>query len=167
MTMTFGEFSRALEDGAKPAASLNENGRPTSRGSGYQLDGEAIAAVDVALELGRPLLISGEPGVGKTELGYAVARTLQIPDIYLPSVKSTSDAGELFYTYDALQRLRDAQLGGNAAAARDVGDYVEFQALGRAILSAHPRSAVASMLRGKHASAWDPAAAPRRSVVVI
>jgi MoxR-like ATPase len=163
MIMTFGELSRALKDGAKPAASLNENGRPTARGSGYQLDAEAIAGVDVAIELGRPLLVSGEPGVGKTELGYAVARMLQIPELYLHTVKSTSDAGELFYTYDALQRLRDSQLG----KAGDVGDYVEFQAMGRAILSAHQRSTVAPLLRGKHAEASGGAAAPRRSVVVI
>lgn len=163
VTKTFGELSSALKNGAKPAAALNENGRNTARGSGYLLEDEAVAAVDVAIELGRPLLVSGEPGVGKTELGYAVARMLQIPDLYLHSVKSTSDAGELFYTYDALQRLRDSQL----SKAGDVGDYVEFQAMGRAILNAHPRSAVAPLLRGKHAEGWDGNAASRRSVVVI
>nr|WP_256467881.1 MoxR family ATPase [Bradyrhizobium sp. 18] len=161
--MTFGELSRALKNGAKSAAILNENGRPTARAAGYLLEPEAIAAVDVALELSRPLLISGEPGVGKTELGYAVARMLQIPDLYLHTVKSTSDAGELFYTYDALQRLRDSQLGKEG----DVGDYVEFQAMGRAILSAHQRSAIAPLLRGKHVEAGNNAPAPRRSVVVI
>jgi MoxR-like ATPase len=165
--MMFGELSRALTGGPAPSDALKENGRPTGRGVGYQLDQEVIAAVDVALELGRPLLISGEPGVGKTELGYAVARALQIPDIHLHTVKSTSDAGELFYTYDALQRLRDAQLGASAGAARDVGDYVEFQAMGRAILGAHQRSAIGPLLRGKHQTEWDPGAKPGRSVVVI
>lgn len=91
VTKTFGELSSALKNGAKPAAALNENGRNTARGSGYLLEDEAVAAVDVAIELGRPLLVSGEPGVGKTELGYAVARMLQIPDLYLHSVKSTSE----------------------------------------------------------------------------
>jgi MoxR-like ATPase len=164
--MMFGELSRALADAPAPSDVLKENGRPTGRGTGYQLDQEVVAAVDVALELGRPLLISGEPGVGKTELGYAVARALRIPDIHLHTVKSTSDAGELFYTYDALQRLRDAQLGG-AGTGREVGDYVEFQAMGRAILCAHQRSAIRPLLRGKHEKEWDPGARPSRSVVVI
>jgi MoxR-like ATPase len=165
--MMFGELSRTLKNETKASTDLRENGRRTSRGLGYQFDDEVIAAVDVALELGRPLLISGEPGVGKTELGYAVARALKIPDVYLYSVKSTSDAGELFYTYDALQRLRDAQLGAQAGLGitADVGDYIEFEAMGRAILSAHERSAIGPMLRGKHKGEFD--VAPSRSVVVI
>jgi MoxR-like ATPase len=169
----FGELTRALKDKdkdkEKPTAIVYEGGRPTGRGRGYQFDNDVIAAIDVALELGRPLLISGEPGVGKTELGYAVAHALRIPNLFLHSVKSTSDAGELFYTYDALQRLRDAQLGSSPGSdsARDVGDYIEFQAMGSAILKAHARSSIAAMLRGKHDKEWKPDAPPSRSVVVI
>jgi MoxR-like ATPase len=170
--MTFGELSRALQTDPTRVASgvVRENGTTTSRGIGYQFDADVIAAVDVALELGRPLLISGEPGVGKTELGYAVARALQISDVHLHSVKSVSDAGELFYTYDALQRLRDSQLVAGTQGlvqARDVGDYVEFQAMGRAILSAHPYGAISTLLRGKHLNEWPESRAPSRSVVVI
>jgi MoxR-like ATPase len=170
--MMFGELSRALkgEPNAAGAAGVKENGKPTKRGLGYQFDDDVVAAIDVALELGRPLLISGEPGVGKTELGYAIARSLTIPNIYLHAVKSTSDASELFYTYDALQRLRDAQLiagGRGAGSASDVGDYIEFQPMGRAILSAHKRSAIAPLLRGKHEAEWSESTEPSRSVVVI
>jgi MoxR-like ATPase len=165
----FGELSRALKDGNKVDAWVYDGGRLTNRGRNYEFDDDVVAAIDVALELGRPLLVSGEPGVGKTELGYAVAHALKIQSLFLHSVKSTSDASELFYTYDALQRLRDAQLrtGTTEDPPRDVGDYVEFQAMGRAILNAHPRSAIAPMLRGKHQSEWKADALPSRSVVVI
>lgn len=174
--MSFGQLSQTPEDDGQHV--LLENGRRTPRGMGYQFDDDTQAAVDVALELGRPLLISGEPGVGKTELGYAIARRLRIPRVYLHSVKSTSDASELFYTYDALQRLRDAQLGstvpGSAApqpgpaVTSDAGDYVDFQAMGRAILDAHNRAAIGNLLRGKkHKVEWNLETEPCRSVVVI
>src|SRR5262245_48811247 len=179
--MGFGQLSSAPEDDAGHV--LLENGAQTIRGMGYQFDDEIKAAVDVALELGRPLLISGEPGVGKTELGYAIARRLRIPRVYLHSVKSTSDANELFYTYDALQRLRDAQLGatdankpGNAGGDADAqanklseaGDYVDFQAMGRAILDAHDRKSIGKLLQGtKHKTEWGEQTTPSRSVVVI
>jgi MoxR-like ATPase len=169
--MMFGELSRAIKAGGRSSAQtiLKENGKPTNRGLGYQFDDDLIAAVDVAMELGRPLLISGEPGVGKTELGYAIARSLEISNVYLYSVKSNSDASELFYTYDALQRLRDAQLGAGvpSISAPDVGDYIEFQAMGRAILSAHRYNAIAPLLRGRHLTEWSESTGPSRSVVVI
>jgi MoxR-like ATPase len=167
--MMFGELSLARAAGTNPppATEVKENGKVTTRGLGYQFDGDAVAAIDVALELGRPLLVSGEPGVGKTDLGYAIARWLEIPNVYLHSVKSTSDASELFYTYDALRRLREAQLtAGKDEAPSDVGDYIEFQAMGRAILSAHNRTAIAPLLRGKHVELWK-TTSPNRSVVVI
>ncbi|RDJ23361.1 AAA family ATPase [Bosea caraganae] len=176
--MSFGQFAAIWNvdrEGARAdAVALTENGAPTLKGKGYQLDGDVVAAVDVALALGRPLLVSGEPGCGKTELGYAIARRLGIDRLYLHSVKSNSEAGELFYTYDALSRFRAAQLRetqdgvAKAALYDDVGDYVEFQALGRALIEAHESAAVAPLLRGKHRPDPEkPTAPPRRSVVVI
>jgi len=174
--MSFGELSMALAKDPSGAAAnemeLTENGKLSQKGRGYQLGTDLIAAVDVALALGRPLLVAGEPGCGKTELGYAVARRLGIERLLLHTVKSSSDAGELFYTYDALQRFRDSQLGqaktpdAPEPTQIDVGDYVEFQALGRAILDAHEYDEIAHMLRGKHRKNQPPRP-PRRSVVVI
>lgn len=98
--MTIGELATAFArqgksgDAGKP---LHENGATTPRGSGYVLDPEIIRAVDVAIALGRPLLVAGEPGCGKTELGHAVARRLGIETLHLFTVKSTTDATELFY----------------------------------------------------------------------
>jgi MoxR-like ATPase len=165
--MTFGQLAQLLGPDLRLAqhSELFENGRPTFRGMGYEFNQDMVASADVALELGRPLLVAGDPGVGKTELGYAIARGLGVTNIYFHSVKSTSDAKDLFYTYDALQRLRDSRL--EEGGARDVGDYVDFQAMGLAILGAHERSAIEPLLRGKHIAAWKAAPAPRRSVVVI
>ena len=40
---------------------------------GYLPAPDMVDAVNVALELGQPLLVTGEPGTGKTQLAYSVA----------------------------------------------------------------------------------------------
>ncbi|WP_017314572.1 AAA family ATPase [Mastigocladopsis repens] len=79
---------------------------------------DLVKAVNLAIYLQRPLLLQGEPGCGKTLLACAVAnefgkrqRVKQYP--YFPwYIKSTTRAKEGLYTYDAVGRLRDAQLVG-------------------------------------------------------
>ena len=58
----------------------------------YLPDSPLVEAVNLAIALGRPLLLQGDPGCGKTRLAYAVAYTLGLPleECY---VKSTSRAG--------------------------------------------------------------------------
>ena len=166
--MWFDAFSTSAADQGKP---LFDNGRATAKGLGYEFHGDLIAAVDVALGLGRPLLVAGEPGCGKTELGFAIARCLGLAQAHFYSVKSTAESRDLFYSYDAIGRFRDAQLAqfetlpGVAREMRDVGDYVEFQALGRAILDAHPRENISHLLRGRFT--YEHPGAPQRSVVII
>ena len=49
------------------------------QGQGYFADRRLATAVFLALKLGRPLLVEGEPGVGKTELAKALSRVLTPP----------------------------------------------------------------------------------------
>lgn len=157
---TFGAFSRAAEPDA--GARLLVNGEPSGEGLGYDFSPALVSAVDVALWLGRPLLVTGEPGSGKTTLGYAVARRLGIERAYLFVTKSTSEARDLFYRYDALGRFRDAQAQGAAEAA----DYLAYQALGAAILDAHDPATIRHLSVGR-SHGWTPPARPCRSLVVI
>ncbi len=78
-------------------------------------------AVNAAVILGRPLLIKGEPGTGKTQLAIEVARSLERP-LYEWHIKSTSKAQQGLYDYDAIARLRDSQLGDERV--RDIGNYI-------------------------------------------
>ncbi|MFZ9904117.1 MAG: AAA family ATPase [Steroidobacteraceae bacterium] len=78
-------------------------------------------AVNAAVTLGRPLLIKGEPGTGKTQLALEVAGALGRP-MFEWHVKSTSKAQQGLYEYDAVSRLRDSQLGDPKVA--DIRNYI-------------------------------------------
>ncbi len=78
-------------------------------------------AVNAAITLGRPLLIKGEPGTGKTMLAEEVARSLDMP-LFQWHVKSTTKANQGLYEYDAVSRLRDSQLGDERV--HDIGNYI-------------------------------------------
>jgi MoxR-like ATPase len=78
-------------------------------------------AVNAAITLGRPLLIKGEPGTGKTMLAEEVARALDMP-LYQWHIKSTTKANQGLYEYDAVSRLRDSQLGDERV--HEIGNYI-------------------------------------------
>ena len=67
-------------------------------------------AVNVSILLGKPLLITGEPGTGKTQLAYSVAHTFDLGKPLVFNTRTTSTATDLFYSYDALKHLQYAQL---------------------------------------------------------
>jgi MoxR-like ATPase len=127
-----------------------------TRGTTYRPGEHEVEMVNAALYLRRPLLVTGAPGTGKSSLVYAVAHELGLGPVLRWSINSRSTLGEGLYQYDALARLRDAnleQLGqskgsgrflgiGPVAAARggDIGRYLKLGPLGTALLpSARPR----------------------------
>lgn len=102
----------------------------------YLPDAGLEAAVEVALELGMPLLVTGEPGTGKTQLAYWAAGKKEFslhPQVLRFNTKTTSIAKDLFYRYDAIRHFRDASRG-----EVNVLNYIAFEALGKAILAAAP-----------------------------
>lgn len=78
-------------------------------------------AVDAAITLQKPLLIKGEPGTGKTLLAYEIARSLG-KKLISWNIKSTTSAHQGLYEYDAISRLRDAQL--NSEKVSDIRHYI-------------------------------------------
>lgn len=114
----------------------------------YIPDADLVKAVELAVFLKRPLLLRGEPGCGKSRLAEAVAFELakrngleEWPFEFWP-VKSTSRARDGLYIFDAVSRLRDAQLAAAKARAGEtvaitddraaLADYVQYGPLGRA-----------------------------------
>jgi MoxR-like ATPase len=78
----------------------------------HVFDRDSAQAVRAALAARRPLLVRGEPGVGKTQLAAAAARVLRRP-LVPHVVDSRTESRDLLWTFDAVMRLADAQ----AAAA--------------------------------------------------
>ncbi len=87
----------------------------------YVATDDLMLAVNASITLGRPLLVKGEPGTGKTQLAEEVARALDRPLIRW-HIKSTTKAQQGLYEYDAVSRLRDSQLG--EARVHDIGNYI-------------------------------------------
>jgi len=111
----------------------------------YLPNEELIEAVNLAIQLQRPLLLKGEPGCGKTRLAYAVAFELGLA-FEAWYIKSTTKAQDGLYTYDNLGRLRDAQLlsSGRLIKEEDIPrisdpvTYVSWGAIGRAFRNEYP-----------------------------
>ena len=125
---------------------LNSNTQlQRSHQSPYILDVGLGKAVEVAISLNLPLLVTGEPGTGKTKLANKIAIDLFsqdssfLPEPLIFNTKTTSTAKDLFYSYDALQHFHDANLSRTSwdekknGRTLDVGNYIEFHALGKAI----------------------------------
>lgn len=116
----------------------------------YDAGDELIEVVNLAIELGMPLLLEGEPGCGKSRLAHALVyefnyRQENNPIKYYEwTVQSTSKAEDSLYQYDYIGRLQAAQISGilsqkeieessseqkNPATSKD---WVDLQPLGKA-----------------------------------
>lgn len=90
-------------------------GWPAQRHQFAELD---IWAVRAALVTGRPLLVRGEPGTGKSQLARAVAVAMGRPLLY-EVITSHTEVTDLLFELDAVARLGEAQVLGASRAGRD------------------------------------------------
>ncbi len=88
--------------------------------------------VNVAIALGRPLLVKGEPGTGKTLLAHNIALGLG-KQLIVWNIKSTSKAADGLYVYDTVQRLNDSRFGDKDVS--NIRQYIKLGPLGRAFAS--------------------------------
>jgi len=98
----------------------------------YVLSKELRDNVNVSIALGRPLIVKGEPGTGKTLLAHSIAKGLGKKFIVW-NIKSTTKAQEGLYVYDTVQRLNDARFGDNDVS--DIKRYIKLGKLGEAFAS--------------------------------
>ncbi|NQV28870.1 MAG: MoxR family ATPase [Rhodopirellula sp.] len=92
-----------------------DHGRPEQV---HVFDRRSVQAVRAAWAARRPLLIRGEPGVGKTQLAAAVAKASgRVLVSYV--VDSRTESRDLLWEFDAVMRLAEAQLAGNSGGKVD------------------------------------------------
>ena len=132
--------------------------RSRERGKSFQVpengkgDSDIVDAVNAAIHLRRPLLVTGIPGSGKTSLAYAIAHELQLGPVLKWPITARASLMDALYSYDAIARLQDAQLdrtrqpkpqsrrriyASKANSRReegDLGDYLQLGPVGTAFL---------------------------------
>ncbi len=112
---------------------MKDDGFDQFKGSSDYVTSEPLRnAVNVSIALGRPLLIRGEAGTGKTLLAHSVAKGLG-KKLIVWNIKSTTKAQEGLYVYDTVQRLNDSRFGDRDVS--DIKQYIKLGKLGQAFAS--------------------------------
>jgi MoxR-like ATPase len=101
------------------------------------------ATILLALKLGKPLLITGEPGTGKTQLAHWASWYLNtqqdnslvpfLPEPFIFHTKTTSLGKDLFYQYDAISHFQDKE------GRKRVAEFISLSAMGLAIAQTEGR----------------------------
>ena len=101
----------------------------------HQFDTRSLDAINSALASGRPLLVRGEPGVGKTQLAEAAAEAMKRAFIRF-TVDARTEARDLLWRFDAVMRLAEAQVLGAAISTCGTAnaDPIQVQQQAEALL---------------------------------
>jgi MoxR-like ATPase len=100
-------------------------------GSVYRMHPKVRLAVDVALATGRPLLLRGEPGSGKSSLAPYLARNLKAR-YYEEVVTAATRVEDFLWRFDTVRKLSDAQARQPGEPAPNDAEYVREGVLWRA-----------------------------------
>ncbi|WP_251095948.1 MoxR family ATPase [Streptomyces sp. Caat 7-52] len=102
------------------------------------LDHAVIDVINAAIQLRRPLLVTGQPGTGKSSLAYQIAAELGLGRVLWWPVVSRTTLRDGLYDYDAIGRVQDAPAGpgpdGPHRPLPDVSSYLTLGPLGTALL---------------------------------
>ena len=136
---------RHLPEGltALPLPTLDAGSNTEQRGRAFRLprQGQAITplgerlrtAVNAAIHLRRPLLVTGTPGTGKTSLAYAIAWELNLGPVLRWSISPRSQLQvDGLFQYDAIARLQDTQI--HKDQSFPVAEYIRLGPAGTAFL---------------------------------
>lgn len=121
----FNPLNPLLAGGGKPVA-----GRDQRDGAFYVFTDPVerdptVLVVKIALATGRPLLLTGPPGSGKSSLAAYVARTMNW-NYFEQVITSRTSAQDLMWSFDAVRRLRDAQA---RSEVEELTSYIEPRVL--------------------------------------
>jgi MoxR-like ATPase len=114
----------------------------------FQPSDDLVAAVNVALSVGAPLLLTGEPGTGKTQVGHYLAYYFGLPPegpgepdprFFQLDVRSTTTAADLLYQFDTVAYFHAAHDPvRDKSAPLDRGQYIRPGPLWKALEAKGP-----------------------------
>lgn len=130
---------RPLQQGTPPQDDTVLQGPADARrGRVFQADRGLVDAVNAALLLRRPLLLTGRPGTGKSTLAHAVAHELGLGPVLHWAVTSRTTLRDGLYAYDAIGRLHEANLRraglDTGEGTGEIGRFLRLGPLGTALL---------------------------------
>lgn len=136
---------RRLLDLPQPAP--RDHGGPKWREAHlYDPPDDLVEAIEVAMLLQQPLLLTGEPGVGKTSAAYWAAWRMDLPndDLVVEQVRSDATAARMRYEFDAVSYFRESQATAVRGAAFDDDRrrFIREGVLWRAFAAARERPVV-------------------------
>ena len=115
----------SMTDSVSRAEGLGAAAVPDRRdGAVYVWDDDVVLALKVAMITGRPLLLMGDPGAGKSSLAAYVARNLGWR-YYEHVVTARTEATDVLWTFDAVRKLADASRPQTSGTELRDEDYVE------------------------------------------
>lgn len=144
------EGSKSLDDIKEIKPKWRDKSKTNENIEAYQVfSKEVLDAVNTAIYLRRSLLVTGDPGVGKSSLAKSIAKKLTAKKVLSWEITSKSVLNDALYSYDALSRLHDIQMKKlyfeqgdiekSESFTTDIGQYLKLGALGEAFLSEEPR----------------------------
>ena len=105
----------------------------------YRPDAALVDAINVALAVGAPLLLTGEPGTGKTQVAHYLAWYFDLEGSFFPLyVRSTTTAEDLIYRFDAVAYLHAANDPARRGEPVNRGQFIQKGPLWKAYETGGP-----------------------------
>src|SRR5207247_850470 len=125
---TTSTWQRYKGDGTLPPGAEIPKGAERGR---YLADTELVTAVNTALAVEQPLLVTGQSGTGKTRLAWSIASELGLGNVLEFHTRSDHQAQDVLFSFDNLRRFYHATT--NNPLPEDPRNYITYEPLGQAI----------------------------------
>lgn len=143
---TIGDWTRGEGGDAVPP---DKEALSPDHPAGYIAHPDLAEAVNTAVILRKPLLLTGKPGTGKSELAERIAWEFNLGAVLRFEAQSLSEANDLFYRFDLVGQMAAAQLARLTLDQTATGmqqlenktrpeHFLCFGPLGNAILRSNP-----------------------------